>query len=105
MLGLLAFIALPFVIAVGLSFTRYKLDSPLPICFIGLEQFRRIWADEGFRHALANNTLFAMVVVPLQTCIALGLAVLLSRSIFCIIPITPCRLSWPYQSGRGSAFR
>ncbi|MCK5545406.1 MAG: sugar ABC transporter permease [Desulfobulbaceae bacterium] len=78
-LGLLTFIALPFIIAVGLSFTRYKLDSPLPICFIGLEQFRRILADEGFRHALANNTLFALIVVPLQTCIALGLAVLLNQ--------------------------
>lgn len=79
LLGLLLFIALPFVIAVCLSFTKYKLDSPLPIAFAGLEQFVRILSDHGFKRAFLNNTLFALVIVPLQTSAALALAMLLNR--------------------------
>lgn len=77
--GLLLFIALPFAIAVVLSFTRYKLDSPLPLAFAGLEQFIRILSDAGFNRALLNNTVFAGVIVPLQTSTALALAMLLNK--------------------------
>ena len=79
--GLLFFIALPFLIALFFSFSSYKLDSPLPLEFRGLEQFRRIFADQNCRYALWNNTMFALVVVPVQTCSALFLAVMLNRRI------------------------
>ena len=79
LLGLLLFIALPFLIAIFLAFTRYKLDSPLGLAFVGLEQFQRIFSDSGFIRALCNNTLFALIVVPLQTGAALILALLLNR--------------------------
>jgi multiple sugar transport system permease protein len=78
LLGLLLFIALPFALAVVLSFTNLRLGSPLPTQFLGLEQYRRIWLDPSFRQALLNNGLFALVVVPLQTALALGLALLLN---------------------------
>ncbi len=77
--GLLAFVALPFVLAIGLAFTNLRLGSPLPTEFVGLEQFRRIFADDAFLRALLNNTSFALVVVPLQTGLALLLALLLNR--------------------------
>ncbi|MCF6290957.1 MAG: sugar ABC transporter permease [Desulfobacterales bacterium] len=79
LLGLLLFIALPFMIAIFLAFTRYRLDSPLGLAFVGLEQFQRIFSDSGFIRALCNNTLFALIVVPLQTGAALILALLLNR--------------------------
>lgn len=79
MLGLLFFTALPFLIAVWFSFTKYKLDSPLPLQFVGFEQFTRIFHDHGFRRALFNNTIFALIIVPLQTSAALGLAMLINR--------------------------
>jgi multiple sugar transport system permease protein len=78
-LGLFLFVALPFLLAVGLSFTNLRLGSPLPLQFLGLEQYRRIWLDPSFQRALFNNALFALVVVPLQTAIALGLASLVNR--------------------------
>jgi multiple sugar transport system permease protein len=79
LIGLLLFVILPFAIAVIISFTNFRLGSPLPIEFLGFEQYRRIWLDPSFRRALLNNGLFALVVVPVQTAIALGLAVLLNR--------------------------
>jgi multiple sugar transport system permease protein len=79
LLGLFLFVALPFALAIVLSFTNLRLGSPLPLQFLGLEQYRRIWLDPSFRHALLNNAVFAGVVVPLQTALALGLALLLNQ--------------------------
>ncbi|MEB3826536.1 carbohydrate ABC transporter permease [Phormidium sp. CCY1219] len=79
LLGLFLFVALPFALAAILSFSNLRLGSPLPTEFIGIEQYRRIFSDPSFRRALLNNAIFAIVVVPLQTAIALGLAMLLNR--------------------------
>jgi multiple sugar transport system permease protein len=79
LIGLLLFVILPFTIAIIISFTNFRLGSPLPIEFLGFEQYRRIWLDPSFRRALLNNGLFALVVVPVQTTLALGLALLLNR--------------------------
>jgi len=77
--GLLSFVALPFLFAVGLAFTNLRLGSPLPLEWAGLEQFRRIFSDPAFNRALLNNGLFALLVVPLQTALALVLALLINR--------------------------
>jgi multiple sugar transport system permease protein len=77
--GLLVFVAVPFVLAMGLSFTNLRLGSPLPLEFVGLRQFGRLFADPAFTRALWNNLLFAVMVVPLQTLLALGLALLLNQ--------------------------
>ncbi len=81
LLGLTLFVLLPFLLALALSFTNLRLGSPLPLEFVGLEQYRRIFTDPAFLHALGNNLLFAAVVVPLQTALALGLALLLNRGL------------------------
>lgn len=79
LLGLAVFVAVPFLLAIGLSLTDLRLGSPLPVRFVGLEQYRRLFADESFRRAILNNALFALAAVPLQTGLALGLALLLDR--------------------------
>ena len=78
--GLVVFVAIPFALALILAFTNLRLGSPLPLEFVGVEQFRRIFTDAAFVRALWNNTLFALVVVPLQTGLALGLALLLHQN-------------------------
>ncbi|GBC60796.1 sugar ABC transporter permease [Desulfonema ishimotonii] len=78
LLGLLLFIALPFLFAVVLSFTSLKMGSPLPTRFVGAEQYHRVLTAPSFQRALLNNALFALAVVPLQTASALGLALLLN---------------------------
>jgi multiple sugar transport system permease protein len=80
-IGLVLFIALPFALAVTLSFTNLRMGSPLPTEFIGWEQYRRIFMADSFRRALINNGIFAAVIVPLQTALALGLALLLNRQL------------------------
>jgi len=77
--GLLIFVAIPFLLAIGLSFTNLRLGSPLPLEFAGLTQFLRLFEDAAFTRALLNNLLFTVVVVPLQTLLALGLALLLNQ--------------------------
>jgi multiple sugar transport system permease protein len=77
--GLTLFVAAPFVLAVALSFTNLRLGSPLPLEFVGLRAYARIFTDPEFLHALLNNAVFAAVVVPVQTLLALGLALLVNR--------------------------
>ncbi|MFI7293620.1 carbohydrate ABC transporter permease [Streptomyces sp. NPDC050121] len=83
--GLIAFVAVPFVYAVVLSFYNVRLGSPIPPRFFGLEQYRRIFTDPDmsgpFLRALLNNLTFAVAVVPLQTGLALALAILLNRKL------------------------
>lgn len=77
--GLTLFLLLPFLLAFVLSLTDLKLGSPLPVRFVGLENFARLTTDPVFLRALANNALFAAVVVPVQTGLALVLALTLNR--------------------------
>ncbi len=77
--GLVCFVLLPFVLATVLSFTNLRLGSPLPTEFFGFTQYRRVFTDLAFLHALANNSLFALIVVPLQTALALLLALLINQ--------------------------
>ena len=79
LLGLFCFVLFPFLLAVVLSFTNLRLGSPLPTEFVGLIQYQRILTDTAFLHALKNNTLFALIVVPLQTGLALILALVINQ--------------------------
>lgn len=79
LIGLGCFLLVPFLLAFILSLTDLKLGSPLPVRFVGFENFSRLATDPIFRRALANNALFAAVVVPLQTGLALALALALNR--------------------------
>lgn len=75
--GLALFVAAPFLLAVVLSFTDLRLGSPLPLEWVGLEQYRGILSNPTFRQAFFNNLYFTAVVVPLQTSMALAAALLL----------------------------
>jgi multiple sugar transport system permease protein len=79
LLGLLLFVAGPFLWALGMSFTDLRLGSPLPVQWMGLAQFYRVLSDPSFGRALMNNALFALIVVPLQTSLALMLALMINQ--------------------------
>lgn len=80
-IGLIAFVAVPFFLAIGLSLTDLRLGSPLPLEYVGVKQYHRIFTDPSFQRALINNGIFALVVVPVQTTLALALAILLNRGL------------------------
>jgi multiple sugar transport system permease protein len=113
LLGLFLFIAVPFLAAVAWSFTNLRMGSPLPVEFVGLEQYRRVLSDPSFRRALLNNGLFALGVVPLQTALALGLALALNgrfrgravfRTVFfmpVVFPMALVAVVWELLSSNG----
>ena len=81
LIGLTAFIVVPFLLALVLSFTNQRLISPLPTRGVGLENYLSTLADAGFWQGLINNVWFVAIVVPLQTALALFLAVLVNSRI------------------------
>lgn len=78
--GLVLFVAAPFLVALVASFTSYRMGSPLPTEWVGLRNYGKLWTDPSLCRALWNNALFALVVVPCQTALALALAVLVNRA-------------------------
>ena len=78
---LFVFLLTPFLLAVGLSFTNQRLASPLPLRFVGARNYLDVFASESFRKAFFNNVWFTAIVVPLQTTLALWLAVLVNQRI------------------------
>jgi multiple sugar transport system permease protein len=49
--------------------------------FVGLENYRAILSEEGFRQALWNTLLYVAVTVPVGMAISLGLALLLNEKV------------------------
>lgn len=73
------FLIVPFALAIGLSFTNQRLISPLPTRFVGVANYLAVFGDRVFWRAVINNVVFAAIVVPVQTALALWLAVLVDR--------------------------
>lgn len=76
---LVLFIVVPFVLAIGFSFTNQRLISPLPTKFIGLDNYVGQLTDGLFWKSIWNNARFSIFVVPFQTALALFLAVLVNQ--------------------------
>ncbi len=73
------FIILPFFMSFGLSFTNQRILSRNPTQFIGLSNYERLFQDDLFFTGLKNNFIFALIVVPVQTLLALGMALVVNK--------------------------
>lgn len=83
-LALLAiFIITPFIMSLGLSFTNQRLvqNPNIPVQWVGLRNYERLFTDPDFWNALGNTATFAAIVVPVQSAVALGLAMLVNSSL------------------------
>lgn len=79
--GLGLFLLGPAIYAAILGFTNYIL-GPTPTRFVGLHNFIRMFtSDPTFTKSILNTLYFVVMVVPLQTGLALGLALLINRKI------------------------
>ena len=80
---LIFFLLIPFLMAVGLSFTDQRLipNPNLPTRFIWFRNFIRLFKDEAFLRGLLNNFYFTIIVVPIQTALALWLAILVNQKL------------------------
>lgn len=75
------FLVIPIVLAFILAFTDARLISPNPPRFIGFENFSRLLSDPVFWRSVRNTFYFAVIVVPVQSGLALVLALLVNAKV------------------------
>ncbi|WP_227013586.1 carbohydrate ABC transporter permease [Paenibacillus psychroresistens] len=75
------FFILPILFAVFLSFTKAELLGDVSFTFKGIDNFTRMFDDERVMIALKNTAQYVIIVVPLQTFLALILASALNAKI------------------------
>jgi multiple sugar transport system permease protein len=75
---IITFLIVPIGLTFVLSFTDARLISPRPAEFIGTDNFVRLFQDATFWASLRNTIIFTVVIVPFQSALALGLAVLVN---------------------------
>lgn len=75
--GLVLLIALPTVAALVLAFTEFS--GVQPPRFTGLDNIRRLLADEALRRSLGNTAIYIAIAVPLRLAAATAFALLLQR--------------------------
>jgi multiple sugar transport system permease protein len=66
---------LPTLAAIAMAFTDYELGL-VPV-WIGLENFRELLEDRGFRRSFLNTIIYVGLVAPLSVGLGLGLALLI----------------------------
>jgi multiple sugar transport system permease protein len=77
-LGLLVFVGVPMVLALGLGF--FEVDGFGGYRFTGLANYRRMWADPLFWQSLRATVYYAILLVPSLYVSGLGLALLVQRT-------------------------
>ncbi|MBF0288632.1 MAG: sugar ABC transporter permease [SAR324 cluster bacterium] len=77
---LIIFIVVPFFLAFLLSLTNERLiPRPIPTKWTGIRNYIRVLTDPDFWQALRNTFWFTFFIVPVQSSIGLGLALLINR--------------------------
>lgn len=76
--GFALFYLIPFAIGVFYSFMNSTVDSH----FVGLDNYRELFASASFRKAASNTFYFSAVSVPLLLALSLVLAMLLNKNIY-----------------------
>jgi len=79
MLGLLVFGVIPLMYAFVVSLHNYDLVNPRPP-FVGLTNYASLATDRVFWTALRNTSVYALMLVPLQTAMGLSLALMVQPS-------------------------
>lgn len=78
---LLVFLVVPILFAVGLSLYKVQPLGDINYAFRGWRNFFRLTQDERVAIALKNTVEYVAIVVPIQTILALGLALVLNAQI------------------------
>lgn len=77
MIGFIAFYAVPAVRGVIISFTNWDLLSTPK--YVGVANYQKLLGDPQFWRALQVTLYYVLLNIPLQTVLAVGLAVLMDR--------------------------
>jgi len=77
----LALSIFPLVFSLGLTFTNVNLFRRVPLRFVGLENWARIFSDEALLETLVNTVIFVGGGVAIQYAFGLALAVALNQGL------------------------
>ena len=78
MIILAIFVFYPIIYSIPLAFTNYSVFAETK--FVGLANFRRLFADKDFYTALKNSLIF-VIVVPILQLLSIALAVLMNKKL------------------------
>lgn len=70
---LFSFYVIPIIMSIYFSFTKYNIM--IPEKFIGFQNYKRLFNDNTFKISVLNTIKFTLIVVPIQTTLAIILAV------------------------------
>jgi len=79
LLGFLAFLVVPMIASLGISFYDWELLTPPR--FVGVTNFLTLVQDTVFRDVLFNTIYYTLGLVPLNLVVSLGLAVWLNTKL------------------------
>jgi multiple sugar transport system permease protein len=93
------FILLPMLYSLRVSFFDWKVLNPVLSTWVGIDNYTRALADPVFQRASLNTVAYALITVPAQLVLGLGVALLLNQSIrgkaaFRVIYYLPVITSW-----------
>lgn len=75
------FLVLPILLSIALSLYKVQPLGEISYAFRGWKNFVRVMQDERVAIALKNTIEYVLIVVPIQTILALGLALILNTQI------------------------
>ncbi len=77
--GLLLFTVLPILSSLGL--TLFEWDLLTPPNFVGMDNFKRLFADEDFWRALKNTITYIVSYIPFVMAGSLAIAIILNQKL------------------------
>jgi multiple sugar transport system permease protein/sn-glycerol 3-phosphate transport system permease protein len=92
LIGVVLFLVIPVIFVIILSLTQWNLITPLK--WVGLSNYANIFRYDGFGHSLLVTGYYVLLNIPVQTVLALGLALLLNNKrpgsafirVICVLP-------------------
>ncbi len=76
--GFIAFTALPIIASLIFSFTRFELNRPDMIGFVGIDNYRKLFTDPLVQVSLSVTFKFALLSLPIAILLPIALAALLN---------------------------
>ena len=92
LIGVVVFLVVPVIFVMVLSLTQWNLLTPIK--WVGFSNYANIFRFDGFGHSLLVTAYYVLLNIPVQTVLALGLAMLLNNRrrgsalirIICVLP-------------------
>ena len=79
LVGVVLFLVIPVILVIILSLTQWNLLTPIK--FVGFSNYANIFQFDGFGHSLIVTAYYVLLNIPVQTVVALGLALLLNNKL------------------------